>query len=92
MSSIEHQMTEIYCFVDDYLKAHPGQARWRRSQHSEPRFSDSEVITLALLQGSFQVPSLKQTYRIDSRAAFYLIDSKPIPLCHSLLHRRVRLF
>jgi hypothetical protein len=28
MSSIEHQMTEIYCFVDDYLKAHPGQARW----------------------------------------------------------------
>jgi hypothetical protein len=54
-------MTEIYCFVDDYLKAHPGQAHWRRSPHSEPRFSDSEVITIALLQGSFQVASLKQT-------------------------------
>jgi len=128
--SIEHQMTEIYCFVDDYLKAHPGQARWRRSPHSAPRFADSEVITLALLQGSFQVASLKQTYRLvranfqsafpslpsyaewlrrlhqltvhvgllleatsasDSRAAFYLIDSKPIPLCHHLRHRRVRL-
>ena len=130
MRSIEHQMTEIYCFVDDYLKAHPGQARWRRSPHSAPRFADSEVITLALLQGSFQVASLKQTYRLvranfqsafpslpsyaewlrrlhqltvhvgllleatsasDSRAAFYLIDSKPIPLCHHLRHRRVRL-
>jgi hypothetical protein len=123
-------MTEIYCFIDDYLKAHPGQARWRRSPHCAPRFSDSEVITIALLQGSFQVASLKQTYRMvqanfqsafphlpsyaewlrrlhqltihvgllleatsasDSRAAFYLIDSKPIPLCHSLRHQRVRL-
>ncbi len=130
MPSIEHQMTEIYCFVDDYLKAHPHQARWRRSPHSAPRFSDSEVITIALLQGSFQVASLKQTYRLvranfqsafphlpsyaewlrrlhqltihvgllleatttsDSRAALYLVDSKPIPLCHSLRHQRVRL-
>ena len=130
MSSIEHQMIEIYCFVDDYLKAHPGQSRWRRSPHCAPRFADSEVITLALLQGSFQVPSLKQTYRLvqanfrsafprlpsyaewlrrlhqltihvgllleatsasDSGAAFYLIDSKPIPLCHQLRHQRVRL-
>jgi hypothetical protein len=130
MSSIEHQMTEIYCFVDDYLKAHPGQARWRRSPHSAPRFADSEVITLALLQGSFQVASLKQTYRLvganfrtafpflpsyaewlrrlhqlsihvgllleatsgsDSQTAFYLVDSKPLPLCHPLRHQRVRL-
>jgi len=130
MHSIEHQMTEIYCFVDDYLKAHPGQARWRRSPHAHPRFSDSEVITIALLQGSFQVASLKQTYRLvranfraafpslpsysewlrrlhqlsihvgllleataaaDSQTSFYLIDSKPIPLCHHLRHRRVRL-
>ncbi len=130
MSSIEHQMTEIYCFVDDYLKAHPHQARWRRSPHCAPRFADSEVITIALLQGSFQVASLKQTYRLVrsnfqsafpalpsyaewvrrlhqltihvgllleataasvSQMAFYLIDSKPIPLCHSLRHQRVRL-
>jgi hypothetical protein len=130
MSSIEHQMIEIYCFVDDYFKAHPGQARWRRSPHCAPRFADSEVITIALLQGSFQVPSLKQTYRLvranfrsafphlpsyaewlrrlhqltihvgllleatsasDSCAAFYLIDSKPLPLCHGLRHQRVRL-
>jgi hypothetical protein len=130
MRSIEHQMTEIYCFVDDYLKARPGQARWRRSPHCAPRFSDSEVITIALLQGSFQVASLKQTYRLvrsnfrtafpalpsyaewlrrlhqltihvgllleatsasASCAAFYLVDSNPIPLCHHLRHHRVRL-
>lgn len=128
--SIEHQMTEIYCFVDDYLKTHPGQARWRRSPHAVPRFSDSEVITIALLQGSFQVASLKQTYQLvranfrtafphlpsysewlrrlhqltiqiglllemtaasDSWTTFYLVDSKPIPLCHQLRHQRVRL-
>jgi hypothetical protein len=26
MSSIEYQMTEIYCFIDDYLKAHSARA------------------------------------------------------------------
>jgi transposase len=128
--SIEHQMTEIYCFVDDYLRAHPHQVKWRRSPNSAPRFSDAEVITVALLQGSFQVASLKQAYRLvranwsrafpllptyaewlrrlhqlsihtglllsatcagDSRDSFYLVDSKPIPLCHQLRHGRVRL-
>jgi hypothetical protein len=128
--SIEHQMTEIYCFIDDYLKAHPHCAQWRRSPHSCPRFADAEVLTLALLQGSFQVPSLKQTYRLvranfrsafpclpsyaewlrrlpqltihvgllleatcasAQGTAFYLVDSKPIPLCHALRHGRVRL-
>jgi hypothetical protein len=62
--SIEHQMTEIYCFIDDYLKAHPRQARWRRSPHAVARFTDAEVLTIALLQGAFQVASLKQTYRL----------------------------
>jgi hypothetical protein len=128
--SIEHQMTEIYCFVDDYLKAHPHCARWRRSPHSVPRFTDSEVLTIALVQGSFQVATLKQTYRLvannfhrafprlpsyaewlrrlhqlsihvgllleatcsgEQATAFYLVDSKPIPLCHTLRHGRVRL-
>jgi Transposase DDE domain len=128
--SIEHQMTEIYCFIDDYLKAHPRQAQWRRSPHAVPRFTDSEVLTIALLQGAFQVASLKQTYRLvrfnfrtafplmpsyaewlrrlhqlsihvgllleatcasPSDARFYLVDSKPIALCHQLRHGRVRL-
>lgn len=129
--SIEHQMTEIYCFVDDYLAAHPALSGWRRSPHSAPRFTDAEVITLALLQGPLGVASLKKCYRMVAKnwrgafprlpsytqwvnrlhrltrqvgalleatcghaatdARLYLMDSKPIPLCHPLRHGRVRL-
>lgn len=129
--SIEHQMTEIYCFVDDYLGTHPALSGWRRSPHSTPRFTDSEVITIGLLQGPLGVASLKKCYRMVAknwRGAFphlpsyaqwmnrlhrltrqvgalleatcghdaaetrlYLMDSKPIPLCHALRHGRVRL-
>jgi transposase len=131
MPSIEHQMTEIYCFVDDYLRTQPTLSNWRRSPHAAPRFSDGEVITLALLQGPLGVASLKKCYRLvasnwaeafphlpsytqwinrlhrltrqvgalleatcghdSEEARLYLMDSKPIPLCHPLRHGRVRL-
>ncbi|HEX8710215.1 MAG TPA: IS982 family transposase [Pyrinomonadaceae bacterium] len=73
MSSIEHQMTEIYVFVDDFLQAHPRRAGWRRSPNSTPAFTDAEVITIALLQGSFGCATLKRAYlliRENWRAAF----------------------
>ena len=63
-ASVEHQMTEIYCFVDDFLKTHPHLAHWRHSPHAHPRFSDAEVLTIALLQGVLEVATLKQTYRL----------------------------
>ena len=63
-ASVEHQMTEIYCFVDDFLRTHPGLAHWRRSPHAQPQFSDAEVLTPALLQGGLVVATLKQTYRL----------------------------
>lgn len=131
MCSIEHQMTEIYCFIDDFLKAHPARARWRRSPNGRPRFTDSEVITIALLQSSFGCATLKKAYELvrdNWRAAFprlcsyqqwlarlhqlsglvgqlacavaldlseadnfYLMDSKPVPVCHPIRHGRVRL-
>ena len=72
-SSVDQQMTEIYCFVDEFFETHPGLARWRRSPHAQPQFSDAEVVTLALLQGVFEVATLKQTYRLVAqnwRAAF----------------------
>jgi transposase len=130
-NSVDHHMIEIYCFVDEFLRTHPPLAQWRRSPHAQPHFSDAEVLTLALLQGVFEVATLKQTYRLVARnwrAAFphlpsyqqglarlhhllphvgrllattcshgtkaarlYLIDSKPIPLCQSIRHGRVRL-
>ena len=63
-ASVEHQMTEIYCFVDDFLKIHPGLAHWRRSPHAHPPFSDAEVLTVVLLQGVLEGATLKQTYRL----------------------------
>jgi transposase len=63
-SSVEHQMTEIYCFVDDFFKTHPRLAQWRHSPNACPHFSDAEVLTIALLQGVFEVATLKQTYRL----------------------------
>lgn len=131
MRSIDHQMTEIYCFIDDFLKAHPGCAGWRRSPNSAPTFTDAEVLTIALLQGSFGAATLKRTYllvranwrsafprlssykqwvarlhalsalvgqllcavtlRLSEADNFYLLDSKPIPVCHPIRHGRVRL-
>jgi hypothetical protein len=131
MSSIEHHLTELYVFIDDFLLTHPTLVRWRRSPHGSPRFADAEVLTIALLQGCLGVASLKQTYRLvahNCRAAFphlcsyqqwmarlqalavpisallentaqipigstacYLIDAKPLPVCHRIRHGRVRL-
>jgi hypothetical protein len=71
-------MTEIYCFMDEFLKAHPTLALWRHSPHARPRFSDAEVLTVALLQGVFEVATLKQTYRLVAhnwRVAFPQLPS-----------------
>lgn len=64
MANIVDSATEIYVFVDDYLKSHPHLAHWRRSNHWQPGFTDAEVLSIALMQGVFGVDSLKQTYRL----------------------------
>jgi len=66
-NSVDDSMLTIYCFVDEFLKRHPALAQWRRSPHAQPQFSDAEVLTLALLQGVFEVATLKQTYRLVAR-------------------------
>jgi len=65
--SVDDSMLTIYCFVDEFLKTHPALAQWRRSPHAQPSFSDAEVLTIALLQGIFEVATLKQTYRLVAR-------------------------
>jgi transposase len=78
VTSIEHQMTEIYVFVDDFLKAHPRRAKWRRSPNARPAFTDAEVITIALLQGAFGCATLKKAYSMvaaNFRPAFPRICS-----------------
>jgi transposase len=64
LPSIIDQMTDIYCFVDDFLKAHSGLADWRSSPNAAPSFTDSEVITIGLMQSFLGVASLKQTYQL----------------------------
>lgn len=64
MATIEHQLTEIYVFIDDYLKAHAEMADWRRSPHAHPAFTDAEVITIALMQGCLGCESLKRAYEL----------------------------
>src|SRR5919199_5353225 len=78
MSSIVDQLTALYAFVDDFLATHPSLMNWRQSPHDTPRFADSEVLTLALLQSCLGVASLKQTYRLvaaNYRSAFPFLCS-----------------
>jgi hypothetical protein len=72
-NSVNDTMLMIYCFVDEFLQTHPVVAQWRHSPRAQPRFSDAEVLTIALLQGVLEVATLKQTYRLvvqNWRAAF----------------------
>src|SRR5438045_9637385 len=62
MATIEQQMTEIYVYVDDYIKARPELANWRSSPNDHPAFSDAEVITVGLMQSCFGCATLKKTY------------------------------
>jgi transposase len=78
MATIEHQLTEIYCFVDEFLKTHPTHAAWRRSNNREPAFTDAEVITIAASQGCFGCATLKKTYELiaeNHASAFPLLVS-----------------
>lgn len=64
--------------VDDFLKARPHLLTWRRSPNAKPAFTDAEVITLGLLQGSLGTATLKRAYQIistDFRAAFPRLPS-----------------
>lgn len=66
-------MTQLYVFVDNYLKEHPAQAAWRRSNNNAPDFTDAEVITIGLLQGVFGCATLRKTYQLVAanwRSAF----------------------
>lgn len=63
-SSLSDQLLRIYVFVDDFLKAHPSCAQWRRSNNHAPAFTDAEVLTIGLAQGCLGCCTLKKTYRL----------------------------
>jgi len=73
MPSILDHATEIYVFLDDYLKTHPRLAQWRSSNNNQPHFTDAEVLTIGLMQGALGVATLKKTYQLvqdNIQAAF----------------------
>ena len=63
-SDLETHLLECYLFVDDYLQSNPNVANWRRSNNSDPDFTDAEVIVIALMQGYFRTDTLKRTYEL----------------------------
>lgn len=60
--SIADQLLTLFCFVDDFLKNHPHLSAWRTSNNAHPKFTDAEVISVALMQAVFEVATLKQAY------------------------------
>jgi hypothetical protein len=44
-----HQLTTIYAILADFFAHHPEAANWRQSNHSQPSFTDAEVLTIALM-------------------------------------------
>lgn len=71
--SLNDPLIEIYFFVDEVAKPHPEFARWRASNHGSPKFSDAEVIPIALMQGDFGCATLSRTddlVRANARGAF----------------------
>ena len=64
MASIDHLATEIYVFVDDWMKRHPHTAAWRTSNNDQPPLTDAEVITIALMQPALGLDTFKATYSI----------------------------
>ena len=64
MGNILDTATEIYVFVDDFLKDHPRIAHWRASNNNQPAFTDAEVITLGLMQSALKLATLKDAYEM----------------------------
>lgn len=72
MLSIKEQLILLYCTVDDLLKKQERNGEWRHSNH-KPKFSDAEVLVIALMQNYFRTDTLKQTYllvKANDGAAF----------------------
>jgi transposase len=78
MPNMIHQLTTIYAILADFFAHHPEAANWRQSNHSQPSFTDAEVLTIALMQSYFQTPTLKRTYllvRANDPRAFPCLPS-----------------
>src|SRR5215211_782861 len=88
MNSIKEHLVLLYCTVDDLLKKQAREGEWRKSNH-KPRFTDAEVLTIALMQSYFRTDTLKRAYllvKANDPTAF-----KELPTYKQWLNRLHRL-
>ena len=86
LARTEEALTVLFCLIDDaYALLNPGGRRYE----SLKRLSDSEVITLALLQQLRGVESERSFLR-DAQRFFSHLFPGVVGLHPSSLHRRVR--
>lgn len=61
MLSIKEQLVLLYSTIDDLLKMQTRGGEWRES-NNKPRFTDAEVLTIAMMQSYFRTDTLKRAY------------------------------
>lgn len=87
LASLEEAITVLFCLIDDtYAFLNPGADR---SYASLKKLSDSEVLTLALLQQLRSVESERSFLR-DAQRFFAHLFPGVVGLWPSSLHRRIR--
>jgi hypothetical protein len=63
MLSIKEQLAVLYVTIADFFDKHPKMQNWRES-NNKPKFTDAEVLTLAMMQSYFRTPTLKRTFEL----------------------------
>lgn len=64
MLSIKEQLTVLYVTIADFFDKNPNMAKWRESNNNKPKFTDAEVLTIAMMQSYFRTPTLKRTFEL----------------------------
>jgi hypothetical protein len=79
--------TALYVSADDLLKAHPERVPLRPATGFQPRITDAELITLAVIQALLQIPKERRFLRYARR---HLIGMFPDLPGQSTYNRRLR--
>lgn len=79
--------TALYVSADDLLRAHPERVPARPSTGFQPRITDAELVTLAVIQALLQIPKERRFLRYARR---HLIGMFPDLPGQSTYNRRLR--
>lgn len=79
--------TALYVTVDDLLKAHPERVQARPTTGFQPRITDAEVLTLAVVQALLQMPKERRFIRFARQHLLAMFPDLP---GQSSYNRRLR--